>query len=645
MTRRIIEADIVEATDATTFAPVTHQGGDGRVSLDGLSDALGRALNTFSDVRAMLEDETRNYTVGTDGHLPVGASVYAGPLQYTVSAESSMPASMQNSGGYHVETAGGLKLRAKPTAYGFLDVQFGAFGDAGVDDLPALQMAVDVAALARRPLSITRKHYLQIGGPENVRGLVVRDNSEIIFEDNGELELLSHNTNSYQILRLYYIDTATVINPRVNGRRDLNAASASGSGFGHGIGLRGTRGKIRIINPVTNNCWGDGIYIGDGRGDPVEVDGWPVSNEDVYISNHFSDNNRRQGMSIIAAKRLVVDNPVWQNTNGTNPEAGCDIEPNSPGCDLEFIRIKSPRTENNSGAGILLWLNNLSGGDATKKVDIVIDNHLDEGSNDGFRAEGRYTTNVNMPVGRVVVNNPTWRNNQGPNLRARAWADEQIELVINEPVLINANSAGAAPGLNVNFNSSLVFERQSTDSDLYPIGGMRVINPTILAPDTTPSRPIWLDDSRGVPIRNVDIIDPIRVEGGFNRIDTRYRSIGGIVSDVRESWRHDVAASTTIGSSWARVAGSTRTSLAVWTLPQGVVGEPPFTFVNVGHAEGASGLRIAPPSGGRFMGQPVDAYYQCPTSRGHRMTVTPLGDGVWRIDELVGQWQLTDPAA
>ena len=80
MTRRIIEADIIEATDATTFAPVTHQGGDGRVSLSAefFEEQLARASSnpitaivgdggSFSNLPSALEwmsTRRRSYATG-----------------------------------------------------------------------------------------------------------------------------------------------------------------------------------------------------------------------------------------------------------------------------------------------------------------------------------------------------------------------------------------------------------------------------------------------------------------------------------------------------------------------------------------------------------------------------------------------------
>ena len=65
---------------------------------------------------------------------------------------------------------------------------------------------------------------------------------------------------------------------------------------------------------------GDGIYLG------VSQKGVP--NTDVEIRDVVCDRNYRQGISVISAKNLLIENTVLQATAGTAPMAGIDFEPN-----------------------------------------------------------------------------------------------------------------------------------------------------------------------------------------------------------------------------------------------------------------------------------------------------------------------------
>ena len=51
----------------------------------------------------------------------------------------------------------------------------------------------------------------------------------------------------------------------------------------------------------------------------------------THIQNVQSWENNRQGLSIINARDLVVEDSEFSRTNGTSPAAGIDIEPDCPG--------------------------------------------------------------------------------------------------------------------------------------------------------------------------------------------------------------------------------------------------------------------------------------------------------------------------
>ena len=73
---------------------------------------------------------------------------------------------------------------------------------------------------------------------------------------------------------------------------------------------------------------GDGLYISDGWGSPD-----PTYSSNVTIQDCTLNDNRRQGISVISAQDLVIRRCVMSNTgatNGTDPMAGIDFEPDLP---------------------------------------------------------------------------------------------------------------------------------------------------------------------------------------------------------------------------------------------------------------------------------------------------------------------------
>ncbi|MBO7679464.1 MAG: right-handed parallel beta-helix repeat-containing protein, partial [Thermoguttaceae bacterium] len=111
----------------------------------------------------------------------------------------------------------------------------------------------------------------------------------------------------------------------------------------HGICLRAVK-NVRIENLVIRSTGGDGIYLGAGKG------GAPC--EDVTIRGVICDDNNRQGISVISAKNLLIENCVLSNTRGTAPESGIDFEPNAANECLINCVMRGCVMENNAGDGI-----------------------------------------------------------------------------------------------------------------------------------------------------------------------------------------------------------------------------------------------------------------------------------------------------
>ena len=95
---------------------------------------------------------------------------------------------------------------------------------------------------------------------------------------------------------------------------------------------------------------GDGIYIGTST--------QPYC-KDVVIRDVVCFDNHRQGISVIGAENLLIENSVFSNTWGTAPSAGIDLEPDSPNQRLVNCVIRNCVFENNAGHAILVYLKNL----------------------------------------------------------------------------------------------------------------------------------------------------------------------------------------------------------------------------------------------------------------------------------------------
>jgi hypothetical protein len=71
----------------------------------------------------------------------------------------------------------------------------------------------------------------------------------------------------------------------------------------------------------------------------------------VRFCGVVADGNRRQGLSIVDASGVTVIDSVFQNTHGTRPSAGIDLEPGTAH-KVTNIRIQKSKFLNNAGSGI-----------------------------------------------------------------------------------------------------------------------------------------------------------------------------------------------------------------------------------------------------------------------------------------------------
>jgi hypothetical protein len=98
----------------------------------------------------------------------------------------------------------------------------------------------------------------------------------------------------------------------------------------------------------TSNLRVEGIRVESSGGDGIMID----NATNITIVGVDSDDNYRQGMSIINVDGLSVLDSSFRNTIGTAPQAGIDIEPDKPTQLLRCIQLRNVHCANNSGSGL-----------------------------------------------------------------------------------------------------------------------------------------------------------------------------------------------------------------------------------------------------------------------------------------------------
>jgi hypothetical protein len=140
------------------------------------------------------------------------------------------------------------------------------------------------------------------------------------------------------------ITTLTIDGNRANQAKavgDLNDGS-------QGIALQAPR-NVAIDNVTILDCALDGIYITGAGTDRAEA------GANIEISNVTVTNSRRNGMSIITGRHIFVRDSVFEKSQGTDPQAGIDIEPNNGRQPVGDITFENCVFRDNRKEGALAW--------------------------------------------------------------------------------------------------------------------------------------------------------------------------------------------------------------------------------------------------------------------------------------------------
>lgn len=130
----------------------------------------------------------------------------------------------------------------------------------------------------------------------------------------------------------------------------ITCSSRNAAGNEVGSGFATTNIKIEGLRIMESG--GDGICLQGQIGYRNQTP--PLAPENVIIQSVICDKNHRQGISIIGATNLLIEDSVLQDTEGTAPQAGIDWEPDwQP---LRSVMMRNCLVRNNKIKGISLFL-------------------------------------------------------------------------------------------------------------------------------------------------------------------------------------------------------------------------------------------------------------------------------------------------
>ncbi|MDQ0476444.1 hypothetical protein [Chryseobacterium sp. MDT2-18] len=226
----------------------------------------------------------------------------------------------------------------------------------------------------------------------NDKGLILKSGSTVIFNEKTVLLKKPSDKSNYDVLKIKGVKDVKVYFANIVGDR-YEHLNKNGE-WGHGIGIWSSN-NIYLFKPKVKYGWGDGIYINNGV--------------DVTVNKAFVNNNRRNGVSIISGKNITFNSLIAANSDGTEPKAGIDIEPNNNQENLKNININNLITYNCT-TGLLVYLGALSGKES-KKIGMTVNNHIDDSSVYALALYlDKREINYSNITGNIRINNSKWLN-------------------------------------------------------------------------------------------------------------------------------------------------------------------------------------------------------------------------------------------
>jgi putative Ig domain-containing protein/parallel beta helix pectate lyase-like protein len=372
-------------------------------------------------------------------------------------------------------TIGSAGLPPKPSTTLSL-LHFGNAGFGG-DDTSVFQTAINYTAANSETLEIPAGSY-------NVSPLFLPTNSYLIVDANVTVTANSGFGTSDHLLN------ANAQNITIAG------AGATTSVF-RMRKAEYTSGEWRHCLDIENasNVTVSGISCNDSGGDGAYV----RASSNVTIEDSIFDNNRRQGSSITGqVNHIYYLRDQFTNTNGTAPQSGIDIEPNTPGDFLLDVNITDCSTNNNAGDGLLvsLWLMDST----SQPVGITVQRHHSTGNQRyGYIANNNDPSNA---PGTILIQDSFSDQSGSYGATGRFYAADGASLTFKNLTVTNPHVNGPDPS----YGDSAAVDIIRGGGGTVPIGNVHFLNINIAVTNGMVDHYFNFADGSGMSVTNVQFV-------------------------------------------------------------------------------------------------------------------------------------------
>jgi hypothetical protein len=222
----------------------------------------------------------------------------------------------------------------------------------------------------------------RMSSPWTCEDIYVRSRTTLILEDGAVLlaRAGAFQRPTQSLLNILDADDVTVLGygATIRMRRsDYWRPPYARGEWRHTIQICGGN-RVTVAGLTAELSGGDGVYLGRGA--------TRVTNTDVLLKDLVLRDHYRQGVSVITARNLTIENTEIGGTTGTPPGAGIDFEPNLPDDPVANCVLRRCRIHDNEGAGFQCYFINHDA--ASEPFDITLDRCLIDGNLLGALAFG-----------------------------------------------------------------------------------------------------------------------------------------------------------------------------------------------------------------------------------------------------------------
>ncbi|NUO71160.1 MAG: hypothetical protein HOQ10_00385 [Frateuria sp.] len=220
----------------------------------------------------------------------------------------------------------------------------GALGDGVHDDTAAFQAAVNALPADGGTVYVGAGHYMI----NALKPIQMRSHTRLLMASTATLEVIPNSASRYWLIKVWNVNNVRIVGGNLVGDR-VKHMGTTGQ-WGYGINISGSQNVV-VKQVKLSNFWGDGLLVG-----AITTSRSQVLSDYVTVTGVVSSNNRRQGITIAPSSHVYIVGNTFKNSNGTLPEAGMDIEPQTEG-PVTAVRVENNVFSGNNGNGIELHAN------------------------------------------------------------------------------------------------------------------------------------------------------------------------------------------------------------------------------------------------------------------------------------------------